>query len=297
MKNVFVNSDTIPKGTDRKTNLFLAGSNVIATVFEEHQVPEAADGYFLQPPRPTSKQLFNRDKSKLYFQIKESLYQHTVSNGFKPFIALDTYLDWALNLQGSNIVFVMGETPAGTVVDVLVCSNGKVIDSFDRQLPAISDSYFSIGLDSCISAIKESYPEFSSAITWLSVDLKDEGLDVARAHHKLDFIGTELFRKPIFRTVKTSASELPFEKFKIPLMFVSLCLSIYFGCLGLMYFQYVYAKDEFITEMSGYEESFRNLGANLESLLAKEGFLRDSSSMSYLKVPDQTMEITRLVAS
>ncbi len=297
MKNVQINSGTIPSGIDKSTNLFLAGSNVIATVFADHEVPEAADGYILQPPRPTSKQLFNGDRNKLFFQIKESVFQKLTSSGLKPFIALDTYLDWSLSLSGFNIVFVMGETPFGTVVDVMVCNEGRVVDSFDRQLPKVSDSYFSGDLDSCIVSIKEKFPDHKNPTTWLSMDLEDIDLDVIRAHHNIEFIGSDLFRKPILRAVKKNSKEMPLEKVKWPLSFVAVCLVIYFGFFGFKYLQFHYAKHEFLSEMTGYEDSFRTLGANLESLLAKEGFLRDVSTMSYHSVPDQTKEITKLVAS
>jgi len=250
------------------------------TVFASLQ-PSVPDGFVQQAPRDAASGLttyFGKTAPKVYVSVAARLLDLQKTRFA---LAIDGYITWGLRKyrKGTAVLFGGAQTTGSTAVNILVFSNGQIIDLDEKVLPEPSSGYFRDALMTMIADVRLRFPTARLVQAAPLDDWQIEGVE---------YIGDEPIRRLSYRPLVRNYSQRP--SLVLPGAIAAIGIVIYVGAVSVGWNQYSRAIARYEAELT--DPAIQKHGG------VDSGFLDIMNARRiYMEQPRRQTELANKVAS
>jgi len=215
--------------------VFLVGEAVFASL-----QPSVPEGFVQQAPRAATSGWdahFSKNAPKVYVSVDARLLDVP---RLRFALAIDGYITWGLReyRKGTAVLFGGVQTERSTTVNILVFSNGKLVNLDEKALPEPSSDYFRDALTAMIADVRLRFP---TARLVQAAPLDDWQVD------GVEYIGDKPIRRLPYRPLVRNYSPRP--SLVLPGAIAAIGMALYASAVSVGWAKYSQALAE-------YEKSF-----------------------------------------
>jgi hypothetical protein len=227
------------------------------TVFASLQ-PSVPEGFVQQAPRDAASGLavhFGKTAPKVYVSIDARLLN---VRRLRFALAIDGYITWGLRAyrKGTAVLFGGAQTDRSTAVNILVFSNGKLVDLDEKVLPEPSSDYFRDALMAMIADVRLRFPTAHLVQAAPLEDWQIEGVE---------YIGDKPIRRLSYRPLVLNHSRR--SSLVLPGAIAAIGIALYVGEVSVGWTKYSRAiaehekalADPAIRERGGVDSGFLDI--------------------------------------
>jgi hypothetical protein len=261
---------------DNSRELILIGGDLVyASVDREaleevtSSIDENGDPEFVQQnPRSASKaRLFDRSRKQLYLAIKRDAVESAANYNGKVLLIADHYLAYGLALKQNTIV--IGGAP---IVNGLI--NLEVFVFTDSRLDNVIENRWDgspFQLEAVLREVFEKHPLHD--VHWCS-PLPDPPLSDITAMDRFRQVGDEPFKRLVERRIQLRKQRNDESYGFVPALgLLGISVALYAAVIGIGYGKLNTARNEFKSEISGYENAYENSAQSLDQLRYRQELL------------------------
>jgi hypothetical protein len=256
--------------------VLLAGETIFASL-----QPSVPDGFVQQVPRSATAGLaanFRKSAPKVYVSVDARLLDIP---GVRFALAIDGYIAWGLreSRKGTMVFFGGVETEKATYINILVFSNGELVNIDEKVLPEKSESYFRDALLAIVSDIRLKFPTARFVQAALLENWQIDGIE---------YIGDKPIQRLSYRPLTKNYRQ--YSDLLFPGALVAVGMSFYVGIVSLGWNKYSQA-------VADYENALTDLAIK-ERGGVDSGFLDIMNARRiYMEAPRRQIELVNKVAS